>query len=90
MSERNCGTCRHRAYGDARLISQCGLKVNGDPLRAQIRKDGFVMVAGIPVTKVADPRARNFGEKCRRWSAIKGVLTADGSVFHGHEEKPSP
>lgn len=49
----SCGTCCHRAYGDARMISQCGLKVFGDPLKRA-------------VPKTPGPRARDFGQKCKR------------------------
>lgn len=58
MTEQNCGTCLHRAYGDQRMISQCALKVFGDPERKrQMRFDG----------RFPAPKARNFGRKCRRW-----------------------
>lgn len=55
---RCCGSCKHRAYGDQRNISQCALKVLGDPVRKRELKFNGRFPA---------PRARNFGRKCFRW-----------------------
>ena len=66
-SERSCGTCLHRAYGDQRLVSQCALKVLGDPDRKRAHQ--------IFRSRFPKPRARNFGRKCWRWE-----LQTDGAI----------
>ena len=57
--ERNCGSCKHRSYGDQRLVSQCLLKATGD-----YQRRAFIDNHNVIPPK---PRARDFGAKCLRW-----------------------